>query len=380
MLADTSYYLAPAWIGADRLGKLQMVDGLNGFELELAGSLREAFLDCRFLQQPSAVTLARLNPAMQRLVTDLVASDPVPLTRHVLLKGTGWTRLFVELTGQCNERCAHCYAGSSPEVEQSLDGEVVIRALDEAREMGFTSVQLTGGDPLISDLCVPAARHARDLGFGAVEVYTNGLALKGPLFDALRELDVSFSFSLYGQDPLVHDIVTGIPGSHRRTAEAIERTGRAGLTMRVGIIDTGTPGFSLAQTRMLAESLGVPSGLIASDVERSVGRGDFKPNDLPISEQPAEGSPLATPSRVHGGSGASLFGGTAAVSYSGEVYPCIFSRDLPLGRVDQEGLAGSLTRELPVQVDPETLIDESHAWSDRLTCRKCQYRAAMLSV
>ncbi len=379
---DISYYLAPAWIGSDTMGKLRLFDGLSGLELELVGSLRAAFLDCRLLQEPSAITLARLNPVMQKLVNDLVAADPVPLNRHALLKGAGWTRLFVELTGQCNERCAHCYAGSSPEVEQSLDEPVVMQALDEAREIGFTSIQLTGGDPLISDLCVPAASHARALGFGDVEVYTNGLALKGRLFDSLKDLGVSFSFSLYGQDPLVHDIVTGIPGSHRRTAEAIERTGQAGLTMRVGIIDTGTPGFSLSQTRSLAEVLGVPPDHIASDVERSVGRGDFKSNEgqePPVPTAPSPSGAL-TQTHIHGGSTLSLFGGTAAVSYGGEIYPCIFSRDLPLGRVDLDGLAASLQKESPVEVDLDTLVDNARGWSERLTCRKCQYRAAMLST
>ncbi len=341
------------------------MDLRDGAQLELTGTLREALLAGRLLQEPDVVPLARLNPVMKRLVNAIVDADSLPLTRHLVLRGAGWTRLFIELTGQCNEKCAHCYAGSSPDVKEHLDEATVLKALDEAYDLGFSSVQLTGGDPLLSKSCVPAARHARDLGYSNIELYTNGLALTGQLFQELRDLEVSFAFSLYGQDPLVHDTVTGVPGSHRLTLDAIRRTGQSELAVRVGIVDTATPGFDLDATRALAHSVGVPETQIHADVERSVGRGDFRPT-------PAVGSAVS-PGMV------SSFSGTAAITYDGNIYPCIFSRDLLLGSVYGDGLAAALKDETPISVDTSSLAEAAMSWSDRLTCRKCQFRAAILT-
>ena len=109
-------FLKPAWIGFDKNGQLDLIDRRDGAHLSLTGSLREAFLAGNFLQEPTAATMAGLNPLMERLFSSLLAEDPAPLDRNVLLKGSGWNRLFIELTGHCNERCEHCYAGASPAV------------------------------------------------------------------------------------------------------------------------------------------------------------------------------------------------------------------------------------------------------------------------
>jgi len=175
---------------------------------------------------------------------------------------------------------------------------------------------------------VPAARQARSLGFNNIEVYTNGLALKGQLFRDLADLDVTFAFSVYGQDPLVHDAVTRVPGSHRRTLEAIERSTAADLNVRVGIIDTGKTGFNLEATREIVVGLGVSPGSIGADVQREVGRGVFQ---QPATSDNRENTGKPQPPALSPRDLVESFAGAAAVAYNGEVYPCIFSRDLAAG-------------------------------------------------
>ena len=160
---------------------------------------------------------------------------PRPLTRARCCAVMA-TATLPRLTARCNERCTHCYAESSPDRTEALSEAVVMSALDDAAELGFARVQLTGGDPLVSDLCVPAAAHASKLGIAQVEVYTNGLALIGRTYEQLAALGVRLAFSFYSHDPATHDAITRTPGSHRRTLAAIHRSVRDGLDVRVSVI------------------------------------------------------------------------------------------------------------------------------------------------
>ena len=394
---------------------MTLIDSHDGLTLSLTGELRQAFVDNRLLNYAPFETMAKADPTMAKLQAALSAATPIPLDRSVLLKGDGWSRLFIELTGQCNENCLHCYAEASPSVTQALSEAQVLGALDDALSLGFTSVQLTGGDPLISKTCLSAASYAKDLGFPLIEIYTNGLALKGNLFKELAALDIAFAFSIYGQDALVHDHVTRTNGSHRLTLEAISKTVSAGLRVRVGIIDTGTTGFNLNQTLALMRSLGVDDDAVYWDVERQVGRGSF---NSPLSFEPSadtldeqinfqvekgttgEASDQ-TQALYHGDDHfldeqtnpldqqqneaqahqvlSDAFRGTAAVSYSGNVYPCIFTRDRPLGDIRQESLRDILERPDKIYADAKRLGEDIQACSESLTCWRCRIRSSLLS-
>ncbi len=373
-MTTSACFLAPGWVGLCDDGSLTLVDSRDGLSLALTGDLKNAFLSNALLESPSFTTMASLDPMMARLRHSLEAANPLPMDRSVLLKGGGWSRLFIELTGQCNENCLHCYAEASPSVTAALTENQVLAAIEDGSELGFTSVQLTGGDPLISKTCLAAATRATELAFPMVEVYTNGLALKGDLFKGLAALEVAFAFSVYGQDPLVHDVVTRVPGSHRLTLEAIRRTVSAGLRVRIGIVDTGTTGFDLNHTIELLTSLGVTEENIRWDVERGVGRGSFAPAGNPLHHASTDYSPEP----LDADSMPDTFNGTAAVSYTGEVYPCIFTRDRPLGNIRDESLQQILERKDDVTFELDKLNNDMAACTENLTCWRCRMRSCLL--
>lgn len=79
------------------------------------------------------------------------------------------------LGGTCNRRCLQCTVAGGPD----LSWEQVVAGLDAFRAMGIHAVALTGGEPFIwacrgyrLDDVVAAAR---DRGFRAISVYTNGM-------------------------------------------------------------------------------------------------------------------------------------------------------------------------------------------------------------
>lgn len=381
-MSGSGFLLSPRHLAWDDGETLAMLGVPAGDLIELQGELRASFHSGRVT--PNLRAAAMLDPALAELVDALGGGALVPLTRASMLRGAGYQQLFIELTAQCNERCVHCYAESGPERSEALDVETVCAAIDDAAELGFPYVQLTGGDPLISPACLVAARHARAAGISRLEVYTNGLALGGKLYEALRDLDVDFAFSFYSSDENEHDAITQTPGSHGRTLEAIRRVNRDGLQCRASIVVMEQNRDSVEATVACLQDAGVAAERIGMDVQRTVGRGLLTirrseasvPAALQLST-PGPASPRP-PSAGHRAPGALGFGGRAALSYDGIVFPCIFTRSWPLGDVRQRRLAEILSDTRAVQFDRATLLEGMSRHHEQLSCWECRLRASML--
>lgn len=360
-------FVPPAWLLFERGGALEVRDlEARAPALALSGALAAAALE------GDAAPLLRLvpfRPELSDFARDLSAAAPRALTRADVLRGGGYRMLFLELGARCNERCVHCYAESHPSRAEALTLDEVLAVLDDAHALGFRVVQLTGGDPLIAPTLLPAARRAHALGFETIEIYTNGLSLDRALLDELLPLRPSFAFSFYSHDAEIHDAITRTPGSQARTARAIAMTVDAGLDVRVSLIALELNHASLDRTVELVRALGVSPDAIRVDVQRGVGRGTFAADsDTWTMPAPSGGS--------HRPREEIRFGGMACVGFDGLVYPCIFSRHLPLGDLRRERLRTILERRDEVVV-PAHL--EPASFRERLACGDCQMRAALLT-
>ena len=370
-----AFFLPPAWVALDYgdESRLELVEFFGGDRVQLDGIVRDDMLAGR--TPPALATMARLDATLARLQRALLGAQLVPLDRAALLRGAGYDQLFVELTARCNERCVHCYAESSPEREEALDEQTVFAVLDDARALGFAAVQFTGGDPLLSPVLVPAAEYASALGIGRIEVYTNGLALGEALLAQLARHRVAFAFSFYSADAATHDAITRTPGSQKRTAAAIERALGTGCATRVSVIVMDQNRDHAEATRAFLLELGVPEHAIGMDVQRSVGRGlmTIKPKDSGIASR-VGAHKSARADEV------ASFGGRAAVSYDGVVYPCIFSRGLALGDVRQRRLSEILRDPVALSFEGERWVAEYARREEQLSCWECRLRTALLAT
>jgi len=380
----TTWLVPPGFLLARAGGRVRVHDVWSGASLELEGAAAEAATASPCAPRSALDTMSRFEPTgvLAALGQALDKHPPRPLTRAALLRGDGYDQLFVELTARCNERCKHCYADSSPERSEALSEREVEGALCDAAELGFVRVQLTGGDPLISELCVPAAQRAVSLGIPEVEVYTNGLALIGRTYDQLATLGVRFAFSFYSHDGATHDAITRTPGSHRRTLAAIRRAAGDGLTVRASVIVMDENRDDLEPTIALLRDAGVPERAIGADVQRTVGRGlmTIRPKEAQLERV----LPRANAGHRAQDSGDDRLStdrsGRAAVAYDGTIYPCIFSRAFPLGRLSQQRLRDVLLDDTPLTVDLEQLSREYSARQAQLACWDCRLRATVLGM
>src|SRR5258708_25177553 len=166
--------------------------------------------------------------------------------------------LWLELTIRCNLRCVHCYAESEPSAPlRGALGDVDYASLIiEAANLGCRKLQFIGGEPTLHPSLPSLIKHARECGMEFVEVYTNAVRISDDLLTCFREYQISVAVSFYSDDPTIHDKITNLPGSHRRTIKNLTRLLNAGLKVRAGIIEMDINSDSMQATTQLLSDLG----------------------------------------------------------------------------------------------------------------------------
>lgn len=148
----------------------------------------------------------------------------------------------IELTLRCNIRCLHCYNFDRDEPRAACDAPElstaeILRVMDELREAGCLFVMFTGGEVLSHPELFTFMDHARELNL-AVQLLTNGTMLRPGIAAKLASYEnlQGVSISLYGATPEVHDLVTQMPGSWRRTWDGIRRLRHLGVKVRLKFV------------------------------------------------------------------------------------------------------------------------------------------------
>lgn len=126
--------------------------------------------------------------------------------------------MFV-LLSRCNHNCVHCYIPGH--TSDGLPVGVICRAIDEARALGALNVTFTGGEILLRKDLPELIRHARSR-YMRVFLMSNAYALDEAYVQKLAQLHISeYSTTVYSMDEAVHDRITRVPGSLRRTLRNI---------------------------------------------------------------------------------------------------------------------------------------------------------------
>lgn len=286
-----------------------------------------------------------------------------------LLMGESLGMLFIEVTDQCNERCIHCYASSSPDCNDFLSLDEIKQSLDFARSIGRPFVQFTGGDPLIHKELLAAVAHAFKLDFQGIEIYTNGLLLSDTLLAKLKPYQPRISFSLYADTAELHDAITQLPGSWKKTIAAMKRTKQMGFDIRAGIalmpeniecVDRMVP--------FLEKEVSLDAKHIRFDPVKQTGRGQFMDGAKQI---------LIAPS--HAPKTGDLRRGKLCIAANGNVYPCVFSRKVPLGNIRQQPLP-NIIEQLAKRKEAAASAERWQSCSESLSCGDCQIIAYALGA
>lgn len=201
------------------------------------------------------------------------------------------------------------------------------RIMAEAKNAGAHHIQFIGGEPMLVPWLPEAFREATRLGFEVIEVFTNGTRLNETLLETIVSCDVHVAVSLYSHEPTVHDAISCLPGSHKRTLAAIRRLQERQVSLRVGIVRVPINADAIDETLAFVSALGITN--IGIDDARAFGRAQAIVGRTPSVDELC----------------GNCWRGTLCVGPDGAVTPCIMSRGFVVGNAAREPLASILSSE-----------------------------------
>jgi len=277
--------------------------------------------------------------------------------------------LWIELTSACNQRCLHCYADSSPRVDEGLSAPEIKRVIDEAAAIGCKAMQFTGGECTLRDDLLELVKHAKSRGFEFVEIFTNGTLLNDDSIRSLAMEKVHVAMSLHGLTDETHDAITGLAGSFDKVMNNLRLLLTYGVPTRCETVAMKQNEDELDAISQFLRALGVQKR--PPDPVRPCGRGlsmDNWPKTYGLRS--IQDRPCFVASRenyLKGKRGNSCWFGRAVVTSSGDVMPCIAARDQVVGNITQQKLSEVIFGE-----EMQRLWCISHDQVE--TCKACEYR------
>jgi AdoMet-dependent heme synthase len=163
----------------------------------------------------------------------------------------------LDLTYRCNERCVHCYLDHDDHGEMTT--VEIRRLLDEMADAGVFVLTLSGGEIFVRKDFFEILEYARKLMF-CVKLKTNAVLIREPEARRLKELAIeSIQISIYSHRPEVHDAITLLPGSLKRSLDAIRFLKSQGLKVIIANVLMAQNVQDYRGLQALAEELGVES-------------------------------------------------------------------------------------------------------------------------
>ena len=123
----------------------------------------------------------------------------------------------IDLTYRCNERCVHCYLDHDDHGE--MNTAEIKDLLDQMAEAGVFFLNISGGEIMMRRDFFEIVEHARRLMF-CVKLKTNAVMIHEREADRIQALaPESVQISVYSHRPEVHDAITKLPGSLKKSIE-----------------------------------------------------------------------------------------------------------------------------------------------------------------
>jgi len=166
----------------------------------------------------------------------------VPLSAHL------------DVTYRCNERCEHCYLDHDDHGEMTT--AEIKDLLHQLADAGVFFLTLSGGEVLMRRDAFEIIEYARSLLFN-VKLKTNAVMIREKEAHRLRALGVEqVQISVYSHRPEVHDGITKLPGSLKRTMAAVRLLREQGLRVNMANVLMRSNRADTEGVQALAKDLG----------------------------------------------------------------------------------------------------------------------------
>jgi radical SAM protein with 4Fe4S-binding SPASM domain len=268
------------------------------------------------------------------------------ISRRALERGVPLS-VQLDLTYRCNERCVHCYLDHDDHGE--LSTAEIRDLLEQLAEAGALFLCFSGGEVLMRMDFFPLLEYARSLSFD-VKVKTNAFMIREREADRMRELGVrTVQVSIYSHRPEVHDAITKLPGSLKRSLAGIRLLRERGVMTVVANVLMRSNLNDYAGVKALAQELGAAYTLEPTITPKMNGdrsilalgiggeelRQAFRNGDLVGNVEEFCAPPPAVDDDVLEGLPCSAGHTACYISPYGDVYPCV-QFPLPAGNLRRQ--------------------------------------------
>jgi len=191
--------------------------------------------------------------------------------------------VHLDVTYRCNERCVHCYLDHDDHGEMTT--AEIKDVLSQLADAGVLFLTLSGGEVLMRMDFFEILEHARALLFD-VRIKTNAFMIREQEADRILELGVrSLQVSIYSHRPEVHDAITKLPGSLKRSIAGIRLLRSRGVKVIIANVLMRQNLSDYAGVKVLAQELGAeytidPTITPKMDGDRSIVGMGIGGNDL----------------------------------------------------------------------------------------------------
>ncbi len=190
--------------------------------------------------------------------------------------------LQVEVTRRCNLRCKHCYL-TDYSGKDEFTTEELLDLIKQAAELGVSSFDVTGGEPLVrKDIKSILTAIYQNGMYG--KLYTNGMLLDDDFIRFLQDLNIeAVKISLDGVRPQTHDEFRRAKNGYARTVPNIKKLRDLGIPVEVGtVITSANVGEAPELIEFIKNDLGVRYNI---DSFIPIGQGAPNSNLLVSDEQ-----------------------------------------------------------------------------------------------
>jgi len=161
-----------------------------------------------------------------------------------------------DLTYRCNERCVHCYLDHEDYGE--LNTQECLDALQQLANAGAFFLTFSGGEIFLRKDLEKILAEARRLQFD-LSLKTNALLITPERAAMLARYGVRrVQISIYSSEPAIHDAITKVPGSLKRSLASIPLLQKHGIHAKLACPLMKENLSAYRGVMALAEKLGVP--------------------------------------------------------------------------------------------------------------------------
>lgn len=175
----------------------------------------------------------------------------------------------VEVTGNCNIRCRHCYNGCFKKNNHynNMDISCAKKVIKQCVKYGVYDIALTGGEPFLNYKVVKyLIKTAHDCNI-RVSINSNLTLITNEIIDDLLDYEVrGILASIMSFNSETHDRIAQVAGAHARTVEGIKLCIKKGIPIATNTVVSTINFPEIVETFKFLHKLGV-NEMCASSAE-----------------------------------------------------------------------------------------------------------------